>query len=301
MFKKILVCSDGSACALSAAKMGAMIAAHFGAEAIVLNILDYSLAVSDYIGAMTLAVDQNIIDDCAHAVRERLEAEALPLFAQRGVACRLMQEGGHPAEGALRVAGRENVDLIVVGSRRLRGVKELLLGSVSNGILHHAHCPVLLARGKNLPDPNQGFRHILLSSDGSRCAAYSTHIAVEMAQKFATSLNVLNVFADFPALFDVPPDADETLSDFDPVRYARHLFDNVKQATQEAAKDTGVYCEFHQVEGDPAAETVAFAQKHASDLIVMGSRGLGGFEQMLLGSVSNKVAHTADCPVLIAR
>ena len=65
------------------------------------------------------------------------------------------------------VARREQADLVVVGSRELCGVKELFLGSVFNGVLHHAPCPVLIVRGENLPDLTSGFRHILLATEGS--------------------------------------------------------------------------------------------------------------------------------------
>ena len=53
---------------------------------------------------------------------------------------------GIPAEEILRVAEEEGVDLIVIGSRGLSGVKAFLLGSVSDKVSHHAKCPVLIVR-----------------------------------------------------------------------------------------------------------------------------------------------------------
>jgi nucleotide-binding universal stress UspA family protein len=53
--------------------------------------------------------------------------------------------------------------------------------------------------------------------------------------------------------------------------------------------------------GHPAAEIVAFAKSSGADLIVVGACGMGTLGDLLLGSVSDRVAHSAPCPVLIAR
>ena len=53
--------------------------------------------------------------------------------------------------------------------------------------------------------------------------------------------------------------------------------------------------------GEPAEEIVDYARLEEVDLIVMGSRGLSPIQELLLGSVSDKVLRTAPCPVLIAR
>ena len=107
-------------------------------------------------------------------------------------------------------------------------------------------------------------------------------------------------------MLHLPDDTDEAgeddvLADFDPEHYARHLLETVKKQTTCAAEGTGVYCSFHQEKGHPGETIVHFANEHHADLIVIGSRGLGGFQEMLLGSVSNYVAHHADCPVLVVR
>jgi nucleotide-binding universal stress UspA family protein len=68
----------------------------------------------------------------------------------------------------------------------------------------------------------------------------------------------------------------------------------------EAIPDTGdVNVERRVVEGAPAA--VLVDESRDADLLVVGSRGRGGFAQLLLGSVSQQCAHHANCPVVIVR
>ncbi|MMZ57327.1 Stress response protein NhaX [compost metagenome] len=67
------------------------------------------------------------------------------------------------------------------------------------------------------------------------------------------------------------------------------------------AEAAGVKTEALYVKGDPARQIVEKAQEGAYQLIVIGSRGLSGLKEMMLGSVSHKVSQLASCPVLIVK
>lgn len=301
MFKKILVCADGSACSEAAAQVAAQIAAHFKADALALNVYDPTFLTT--MGGWEMAVGQDVMDDYAKAQEESVTTRVAPLFAARGLPCRMMQELGHPVGSIVSVARREKADLVVVGSRGLCGLKELFLGSVSSGVLHHAPCAVLIVRGENAPHNPDGFRRILLASDGSKDACKATLAAVALAQGFATSLTVLDVFD--PSLYPLADVAeanpDDSINRMDLERYAAHEFEGIEKSARAYAGEAGVYCDVQHRSGHAAKTIVAFADEQKSDLIVVGSRGMGGFEEMLVGSVSSYVAHHAPCPVLVMR
>ena len=197
MYHKILVCTDGSASALEATRLGAEIARHLDTEVLALNVFDVIYTDAGYMGVGAVTIDLDSLDRCAQAQREAVENLARPHFERAGVSYQFVQKQGHPVDCILDMAKRETVDMIVIGSRGLGGLKEFFLGSVSNSVLHHAPCPVLIARGENAPCGNGEFRHILLASDTSETANKTTAAAVQMAQHFATSLTVLNVFEEF--------------------------------------------------------------------------------------------------------
>ena len=89
--------------------------------------------------------------------------------------------------------------------------------------------------------------------------------------------------------------------DTDTKVYAKQWLAYVAQPVSALAKKAGVNCLFAQEGGHPEETDVTFAGKHHVDLIVIGSRGLSGYSRMVIGSVSNRVVHHADCQVLVVR
>lgn len=86
-------------------------------------------------------------------------------------------------------------------------------------------------------------------------------------------------------------------------RYEDYKQEGIKflQQKDREAKAAGVKSEFMQLPGNPGREICKLANTWSADLIVVGSRGLKGLKEMLLGSVSNYVTHHAPCSVSIVR
>lgn len=140
------------------------------------------------------------------------------------------------------------------------------------------------------------FRTILLATDGSENARRATEAAVDLIQELShPTVIVVYVAASAPsqsrmvkAGFDV-----HTILEDDARQAARETLERFEAA--------GIPYTLKVALGDPVAEILAVAQKESADLIVVGSRGLGAIRGVMMGSVSQKIAQTAKCPVMIVK
>lgn len=136
--KRILVGVDGSKYSLDAVKAAAKLAAERGIKTVtLLNVIP--TVVSD-LGAIPVSPPPGDLE--AWEVFERPKA----ILKEAGIEARLLLREGDPAYEIIRTAETEGYDLIVVGHRGLSPIKAFLLGSVSNRVVSHAPCSVLVVR-----------------------------------------------------------------------------------------------------------------------------------------------------------
>jgi len=144
------------------------------------------------------------------------------------------------------------------------------------------------------------FSHILLASDGSDHALLAAKVAAEIVSKFGSKLTLLSVYT--PPVVPAPMmEAPEMVETTTILRYAEELQDGVERRTGQVLEEAGGPYFCRREIGHPVDMIVNVAGREKADLIVMGSRGLGGLESFLLGSVSDRVLHHAHCPVLIVK
>ena len=188
--------------------------------------------------------------------------------------------------------------LIVVGSRGFGPVRRSLVGSVSDSVVRHAHCPVMVVRGDAPTFPAK----ILLATDGSEEARLATSTAADLARSTASELHVVRV-ARMPMVFYQSPGA-MVLAEL-PKRLEEGAEQEAKtsleEQVQEVAKAGGKVEQAHARVGYPDAEIVGLAGRLGAGLIVLGSRGHGPLKRALMGSVSDSVVRHAPCPVLVVR
>ena len=139
-------------------------------------------------------------------------------------------------------------------------------------------------------------KKILVPVDGSEQASKAIDFAANLAKKDDAVVHLLHVFK----LPIVPEGMGEhVISDR---MELQALGDQIIAVAQDEARQKGLqHVVATVVEGDPAERIIAYAKDHDLDMIVMGSRGLGSFKGLLLGSVSNKVSHRADRTCVIVR
>jgi nucleotide-binding universal stress UspA family protein len=147
MFTKMLVCSDGSEQALKAAQAAAEIARKFESKVVLVSVFNPAQVPNPFVGVPgTEGIADGDIGDFADRVQTDVEQATGRVFAAAGVRYESRRELGHPVDRIVAAAAEEQSDLIVLGSRGLGGFRQFVLGSVSDGVLHHAHCPVLIVR-----------------------------------------------------------------------------------------------------------------------------------------------------------
>lgn len=148
---------------------------------------------------------------------------------------------------------------------------------------------------------------ILVPVDGSDGANESAAYAAGLAEALNVPLRLLFAFPRDPVdMFGVPTEAPQRdeLEYFSPDafarlrdRSARQAFDAARQAIGQSQNSV----EEAILAGSPAEAIVEHAGQTTDPMIVIGSRGLSGFKEMLLGSVSQRVLHRAGCPVTVVR
>lgn len=138
---------------------------------------------------------------------------------------------------------------------------------------------------------------ILVPVDGSEQATLAASWAAKCAAQFGSDLTLLHVFVLAPTealgLANQPKEQINEIKE----RLATEVFDQARSTLDE----TGVDINTVVVVGDPADEITGIAKAQGYNHIVMGSRGLSPVEELILGSVSERVIREAHCAVTIVR
>jgi len=216
------------------------------------------------------------------------------IATKAGIRTRFAQAPGTSGRTICEVARDWNADVIVVGHRGLSGLQELVQGSVSNYLVHHAPCSVLTVLGQ----ANPAYQNLLVAIDGSNVSRHAFYEALALANVTGATLQLINVLSvedkDSPSILSFKePDFERQWQAF----AQPHL--NMLQAHQAIATAVNVTAEIHQKLGsNPGRVICELAHSLQTDLIVVGRRGLSGLSEVLMGSVSNYITHYAPCSVL---
>lgn len=185
----------------------------------------------------------------------------------------------------------KEAEMVVTGSSGTGSWRGQLLGSVSSGLLRRAHCPVAIIHDGDLVSAQQLRAPVLVGIDSSLASELATAMAFDEASRRNVGLVALHAWSDVDVLEGLGVDWPTTQS------MAEQLMADWLEGWREQYPDVNVD---HIVARDqPARQLVKLSAE--AQLLVVGSRGRGGFEGMLVGSVSETVASLAHAPVIVTR
>ena len=239
-------------------------------------------------------------------------AEARRVVEQAGLPVEAVEAAGDAAKAVVEQSAR--AALVVMGKRGRGGALRGRLGSVSAAVAAHAKCPVVIV--PEVAEARRAERHVgatdyALEAEGPVRAgeidftgrvvvgldALGTRNpalwkAVEYAQEHGKTLALVSVngaLSGTPSWFQ---------DQFNQTRYFHEADERLTEISQEiAAQRPELAVEHHIFVGRPAR--ILMNATHTADLVVVGSRGIGGFRGLLLGSVSQAVLENAAGPVMV--
>jgi nucleotide-binding universal stress UspA family protein len=142
------------------------------------------------------------------------------------------------------------------------------------------------------------FRSIVVGTDGSDTATRAVREAIDLAKSLGAQIDIVSAYSEHrprSGLHRVPPPRAASAT------AERGAADATLEAAAALAGQAGVQADTHAREGEAANAILELAERTQADLIVVGNLGMTGATRFLLGSVPNRISHSAHCSVLIVR
>jgi nucleotide-binding universal stress UspA family protein len=190
--------------------------------------------------------------------------------------------------GRALLAEAEHADLVVVGSTGAGAITRFLLGSTTGALLASSPCPVVVVPTET-PAPTS---RIVVGTDGSEHADHAVRWAADEADRRGAELVIVH---GWKRGYHLTIEGVDRADDLAPVD-AELILD---RAVEAARAVSGVSVEGRLVEGN-VTDTL-LEHSTAADLLVVGSRGRGGFRAMLFGSTATAAATHSHCPTVVVR
>ncbi|GAB2727927.1 universal stress protein [Nocardia thraciensis] len=181
--------------------------------------------------------------------------------------------------------------MVVVGNRGRGAIGRAVLGSVSTSLTRHAHCPVAMVHGSSRTDAISARQPVVVGVDGSADSMSAIELAFEEASRRKVPLIAVHAWSDTPG-YGLPVHGWEEIRTAEEIMLAESMA-GFGERYPEVPVERIVVCD------RPVRSILDYAD--GAQLVVVGSRGRGGFAGMTLGSTSTAVLHAAECPVIVVR
>lgn len=286
----VVVGIDGSAASYAAVSWAARAA----------QLHDCPLRIVSALGAPTpygdaIRLPQSYFADRDRAVHANL-AEAAAIARSTDTSAHTTEIVTEVLSGSARPAlieASKSARMIVVGSRGLGQITAALAGSVAVALSAHAHCPVVVIRGRG-GQPDAG-KFVVVGVDGTENSKPALATAFDEASRRGAGLLAVHTWSpfDLSTVFD-----DQLDLQWDEVEVAEQAV-LAERLAGWADRYPDVEVTRLVVRGNSAE--VLRTRSEAAELLVVGTHGRGGFAGMLIGSTSTVLLHVAQCPLMVVR
>jgi len=140
------------------------------------------------------------------------------------------------------------------------------------------------------------FSKILVPVDGSDISYRALDSALFLSERLASKITAIHVIEKVPTVYIQSQKVlDELLETH------KNESQKILDECSSIATKKGIAISTTLLEGNPASTILEFSQMEKYEVIIIGSRGMGHFKELILGSVSSKILHHSLCPVLLIR
>lgn len=200
---------------------------------------------------------------------------------------------GEPPDVIVETAETNKADLIALGTYGRKGLKRVLMGSVTSQVILNSPCDVLVVN-KECTSCTGTYHSLLVPFDGSDTSKRALIRACELSRIDGGEITVLYVI----------PRYEEMVNFYKSEAITKSLFqeaEKIANAAKKLASEHGVQIKAVVQEGHASEKTVEIAEKFKSDLIVMGTHGWRGMNKAIMGSTAERIIANAARPILIVR
>ncbi|HSQ78428.1 MAG TPA: universal stress protein [Nitrospirota bacterium] len=200
---------------------------------------------------------------------------------------------GEPPAVIVETAQGKKADLIALGTYGRKGLKRLLMGSVTSQVILNSPCDVLVVK-KPCEKCAGAYGSLLVPFDGSDTSKKALVRACELSKSDGSEISVLYVIPRYEEMMDFFKTETITKSLY---REAEKIVDVAKKI----AAGQGTQIKAVVQEGHAGEKIVEIADKFKNDLIVIGTHGWRGMDKAILGSTAERIIAYASCPILIVK
>jgi nucleotide-binding universal stress UspA family protein len=286
-YDSILVPTDGSDHAQRATAHALSLASTLGSDVHALGVIDVAAAAGPFdAGGVEPAFIQRLEEHAEENV-EAVENQWAQPDRFHGDTRK-----GSPSQTILDYIEEAEIDIVAMGTHGRTGLRRFVLGSVTEHVIRESPVPVLTTSKTENQPPTLPYRNVLVTTDGSDCAARAVDHAIEIADACDATLHVLHAVEE---AFVVGPDVNA------PSDYLKNLETAGRNAVEDIADQAeaaGVDVRTAVEEGRSSDVIQRYAADNDIDMIAMGTHGRTGMDRVLLGSTTERLLRRSERAVL---